>query len=134
MPLGARSGGAGSVVRDGRSGALVSEGWSRGLHRCTARSSFVALTSASESIRAARRSLQRAMPPFYTGAMSEVPIEDLLVIDVDKLNAAVRCGGLPTKDDVTILRDGTRLDSADKVRAFVARLVRERERARTVER
>ena len=66
--------------------------------------------------------------------MPEVPIEDLPVIDVDQLNAAVRRGGPPTKDDVTILRDGTQLDSADKVRAFVARLVRDREQARTVER
>lgn len=66
--------------------------------------------------------------------MAEGPIEDLPVIDIDKLNAAVRRGGAPTHDDVTILRDGTRLDSPDKVRAFVARLVHDRERASTVER
>jgi hypothetical protein len=66
--------------------------------------------------------------------MAEVPIDELPVIDVDKLNAAVRRGGPPTTDDVTILRDGTRLDSPEKVRAFVARLVREREQAHSIER
>ena len=57
--------------------------------------------------------------------MAELPIEDLPVIDIDKLNEAVRRGGPPTSDDViAIPSDGTRLDSADKVRAFAARLVR----------
>jgi len=43
-----------------------------------------------------------------------------LIIDWESLKDAARRGGHPTSDDVTILRDGRRLDTAAKVRAFVA--------------
>jgi len=46
-------------------------------------------------------------------------IEGRLVIDWDWLKEAAGRGGPPTSDDVTILRDGRRLDTAEKVRAFV---------------
>ncbi|CAN5810474.1 hypothetical protein BH24ACT5_BH24ACT5_01570 [soil metagenome] len=46
--------------------------------------------------------------------------EGRLIIDWDSLKEAARRGGPPTSDDVTILGDGRRLDTADKVRAFVA--------------
>ena len=45
-------------------------------------------------------------------------------LDFDELEAAMRRGGRPTDDDVTILRDGTRLDTPEKVRAWVDETVR----------
>lgn len=47
--------------------------------------------------------------------MKDVPIGELPVIDLDVL----RRGDRPTVDDVTILRDGTRLDTPAKVVAYV---------------
>lgn len=47
--------------------------------------------------------------------VNEVSVEELPAIDVD----ALCIGGLPTADDVTILRDGTRLDTPAKVIAYV---------------
>jgi hypothetical protein len=49
--------------------------------------------------------------------VSDVPLDELPVIDVDEL----RRGDPPTDDDVTVLRDGTRLDTPAKVIAFVER-------------
>lgn len=56
------------------------------------------------------------------------PIEDLPKVDVEALTADMLRGGPPTPDDVTILRDGTRLDTPAKVRAWVDELVREHQR------
>jgi hypothetical protein len=44
-----------------------------------------------------------------------VRVEDLPVIDVDEL----RLGDPPTSDDVTVLRDGTRLDTPAKLITYV---------------
>lgn len=43
------------------------------------------------------------------GRMTILPSDDLPHVDIDALEAAMRRGGRPTRDDVTILRDGTRL-------------------------
>lgn len=56
--------------------------------------------------------------------------EGRLIIDWDSLEEAARRGGPPTSDDVTILRDGRRLDTAEKVRAFVAEFDAEQTRRR----
>jgi hypothetical protein len=60
--------------------------------------------------------------------MDQVPIERLLAVEVEELKADMRRGGPPTSDDVTILRDGTRLDTPAKMRAWVNELVREHQR------
>lgn len=57
--------------------------------------------------------------------MNQVPIEDLPQVDVDELEAAMRRGGPPTRDDVTVLADGTRLDTPAKSRAWIDGIVRE---------
>lgn len=54
-------------------------------------------------------------PSVRWASVKDVPIEELPVIDVDVL----RRGDRPTADDVTILRDGTRLDTPEKVVAYV---------------
>src|SRR5690606_17418613 len=43
-----------------------------------------------------------------------------LVFDREKFERAAERGGAPTADDVTVLSDGTRLDSPDKARRFAA--------------
>lgn len=60
--------------------------------------------------------------------------EDLPHVDIDALEAAMRRGGGPTRDDVTIRRDGTRLDTPSKSREWVAAIVRERRAESAVER
>jgi hypothetical protein len=60
--------------------------------------------------------------------MDQVPVEELPKVDVEGLKADMRRGGPPTADDVTILRDGTRLDTPAKIRAWVNELVREHRR------
>jgi hypothetical protein len=57
--------------------------------------------------------------------MAQVPITDLPTIDVEALKSE---GRPPTADDVTILRDGTRLDTPAKMRAWVNELVEEHRR------
>lgn len=45
-------------------------------------------------------------------------------LDLDELENAMRRGGAPTVDDVTVLRDGTRLDTPEKARAWIEETVR----------
>lgn len=57
--------------------------------------------------------------------------EGRLIIDWDAVKEAGRRGGPPTADDVTILGNGRRLDTAEKVRTFVAEFNAEQTRRRT---
>ena len=43
-----------------------------------------------------------------------------LIIDWDDVKAAARRGGRPTPDDVTVMSDGRRIDTADKLREVIA--------------
>lgn len=54
-----------------------------------------------------------------------------MIIDWDYVKDGARP---PTADDVTILRDGRRLDTADKIRAFVAEFDAEQARHRRARR
>lgn len=56
--------------------------------------------------------------------MEIVPISELPAVDVDTLEAAVLQGGSPTNDDVTVLADGTRLDTPEKAGAWVREILR----------
>ncbi|WP_116996873.1 hypothetical protein [Desertimonas flava] len=56
-----------------------------------------------------------------------------VVVHRERFSDAVRGGTEPTADDVTILRDGRRLDSAEKVRAFVAEFDAELARRRRID-
>lgn len=52
-------------------------------------------------------------------------IED---IPIERWNAALRDAGPATDDDVSITKDGRRLDTPEKLLAFIAELDAERER------
>jgi len=47
-----------------------------------------------------------------------------LIVEWDEVAAAARRGGAPTPDDVTIMSDGHRIDSADKLREVIAEFER----------
>lgn len=51
-----------------------------------------------------------------------------LIVDWDEVSAGARRSGPPTPDDVSITRDGRRIDTADKVREMIAEL-QQRQRA-----
>lgn len=46
--------------------------------------------------------------------------EGRLIIDWEYVKEGARRGGRATPDDVTVMSDGRRIDSADKVRALIA--------------
>lgn len=43
-----------------------------------------------------------------------------MIVDWDEVSAAARRWGRPTPDDVSVLTDGRRIDSADKLREVIA--------------
>lgn len=49
-----------------------------------------------------------------------IDAEGRLIIDWDDVKAAARRRGRPTPDDVTVMSDGRRIDSADKLREVIA--------------
>jgi hypothetical protein len=50
--------------------------------------------------------------------------EDVRRLDYDAVAEAARRGGPPTADDVTVLSDGRRIDSAEKLRAVIEEFTR----------
>jgi hypothetical protein len=50
--------------------------------------------------------------------------EDVRRLDYDALTEAARRGGRPTVDEVTVLSDGRRIDSAEKLRAVIEEFTR----------
>jgi hypothetical protein len=50
--------------------------------------------------------------------------EDVQKLDYDALNEAAKRGGRPSADEVTVLSDGRRIDSAEKLRAVIEEFTR----------
>lgn len=57
--------------------------------------------------------------------------EGRLIVDWDDVSAAARRGGRPTADDVTLMSDGRRIDTADMLRVIIAEFA-QRQRVDTI--
>lgn len=57
---------------------------------------------------------------YTVGMERRFDVEGRLIVDWDEVSASARRGGRPTPDDVTVMSDGRRIDTADKLRELIA--------------